>query len=453
MNYPGTLHAHTDYSNLRLRDCINKVSSLIDYAIKLGHKVVAITDHECISSYVQVEEYAEKIKKNNSDFKVIRGNEIYLTRNGLNGSNFNKERDDYFHFILLCKDIEGYRQICELSTRAWLRSYVTGRMRRVPTYYKDLKEIIGSNPGHLIGSTACLGGQAAKFLLNYRKTHDENYLITFEKWCRYMQDIFGKEDFYLELQPSNNTEQVFVNKLLLEYSNKLGIKYIITTDAHYLAKADAPIHEAYLNSQDGDREVKDFYATTYMMDTEEIESFFPYMSKEQIENAYKTINEISNKCTEFSIKRPLRIPCLPWNSYDITSAEIDYYSKLMPSLKHFIDSQYHEDNELVKATIDGIKKHADLQNEEAYNEINSNLEMTWISSEVNHARWSAYYLNLQRIIDECWKAGTIIGPARGSGGGFVLLYCLDIIQVNALKETTKCYSWRFLNPKRVSVLK
>ena len=144
--------------------------TLINKAIELGHTCVAITDHETISSFVQVEEYAAKVK---DKIKVIRGNEIYLTRNNLNASNFNKERgDDYFHFILLAKDIEGYHQICELSTRAWMRSYVSRRMRRVPTYYKDLKEIVAPNPGHLVASTACLGGQLPKFILKYRETGD-----------------------------------------------------------------------------------------------------------------------------------------------------------------------------------------------------------------------------------------------------------------------------------------
>ena len=78
--------------------------------------------------------------------------------------------------------------------------------------------------------------------------------------------------------------------------------------------------------------------------------------------------------------------------------------------------------------------------------------MTWISSNVNKAHWSAYYLNLQKIIEECWNAGTIVGPGRGSGVGFILLYVLDITQINPLREKTRCFSWRFLNPERVSVL-
>ena len=72
------------------------------------------------------------------------------------------------------------------------------------------------------------------------------------------------------------------------------------------------------------------------------------------------------------------------------------------------------------------------------------LDMTWVSSEINNASWSAYCLNLQKIIEECWNSGTIVGPARGSGGGFILLYCLDIIQMNALREKTTMYPWRFL---------
>ena len=78
--------------------------------------------------------------------------------------------------------------------------------------------------------------------------------------------------------------------------------------------------------------------------------------------------------------------------------------------------------------------------------------MTWQSSKVNKAQWSAYYLNLQKIIDICWEAGTIVGPGRGSGVGFILLYVLGITQINPLRETTKMFSWRFLNPERVSVL-
>ena len=441
------------YSNETLRDCINRVEGLIDLAIELGHECVAITDHETISSYIKAEKYYKKIKEKHPDFKLIRGNEIYLTRNGLTAKNYDKTKDRYFHFILLAKDIEGYKQICQLSTRAWQRSYMSRRQRRRPTYYQDLKDIVKPNQGHLIASSACLGSQLDRFLLQYMETQDREYYETAKRWCQYIEDIFGKGNFYLEMQPSNNAEQIFVNKQLLQIASELGLKYIITTDSHYGRPEEAKIHEAFLNAQDGDREVKSFYASTYMMKDEEVRGYLKYLTHEQIENAYEAIREIKDKCEDFSILKPLKIPSLPWREFHArTQEEIDEYIKLMPELEKFLNSPYEADRELFFAVIDGVKKHEDLQNEEAYKALNECLEMTWISSQVNNAQWSAYFLNLQKIIDECWNSGTLVMPARGSGMGFVLLYALDIIQINCLREKTKTYPWRFLNPARVSVL-
>lgn len=444
--YPGSLHNHTQFSNLRLRDCIIKENLLIDYAIKLGHKVVAITDHETISSWVKVEKYYNKIKKDHPDFKVIRGNEIYLCRDGLNAENFNKEVDRYYHFILLAKDRTGAKQIMEISTRAWHRSYMAKGMRRVPTYYQDLIDIIGADPGHIILSTACLGGALPTQIL--RGTSDGKLI----RWIEQMQLLAGKENFYLEMQPSNNKEQVIVNKKLLQLSKLTGAKYIITTDSHYLKKEDRKIHKAYLNAQNGDREVDDFYATTYMMSDEELRSFFPYFSEEEVEEGYKAIEKIVEMCEDFSLQKSLHIPNLLWRELKNYPRNYKEYFSLMPTLEKFYNSSYKSDRYLVDAIIDGIHNHPTLQTPEGYAALEDNLQRTWESSEVNKARWSAYYLNLQRNIDECWAAGTIVGPARGSGGGFELLYCLDVIQMDALRETTKCFPWRFLNPKRESVL-
>jgi len=443
-NYPGSLHSHTEYSNTRLRDCIVKIGDAMNYAEELGHGVLAFTEHDCLSGWVKIEKEAKK----HPNLKVIRGNEIYLCRNGLNADNFNKDWDRYYHFILLAKDLTGAKQIMEISTRSWLRSYMARGMRRVPTYYQDLVDIIGANPGHVIGSTACLGGALPTQIL--RGTPDNKL----ELWIKQMDNIFGHGDFYFELQPSTNREQIIVNKKLIEFGCKFQIPYIITTDTHYLKKEDRLIHKAYLNAQNGDREVDDFYATTYMMGTEELESFFPYLPKSDIYQAYDAINEIAAKCEDFSLQKPLKIPELKWRevSGGITENDKAFYFEKMPTLKTFWESPYYSDRYLVSALIEGVWKHEDLQNDEAYVALEDNLQRTWESSEVNKARWSAYYLNLQKNIDECWNAGTIVGPSRGSGGGFVLLYALDIIQMNCLRETTQCYPWRFLNPKRASVL-
>ena len=450
MDYPGSLHNHTEYSNIRLRDCIIKPQDLIDYAIELGHSVVAITDHDCISNAVKVEKYYKKIKKEHPDFKVVLGNEIYLVRDGLTAENYDREYDRYFHFILLAKDAIGHQQIREISTRAWMRSYVSRRMRRVPTYYQDLIDIIGSNPGHVIGSTACLGGFIPTKLLQWRKTGDSELIKNIENWLTSMYKLFDG-NFYLELQPSKNDEQIFVNRKLINLSNLLNIKYIITTDSHYLKKEDAPVHKAYLNSQDGDREVDAFYATTYMMGTEELESLLD-LDKQELQTAYHNIQEIADMCEDYSLLKSLKIPNLKWREDFKHYIDCQYWYNLIPELEKFVNSPYESDQELAYAIVHGINIHPDLQNEEAYNAINSNLEMTWVSSEVNKARWSAYYLNLQKIIDTCWEAGSLVGPGRGSGVGFILLYLLDITQINPLRETVQTKPWRFLNPERVSVL-
>lgn len=443
--YPGSLHNHTEYSNLRLRDCIIKIDDALNYAEELGYKTFAFTDHESVSSWIKI----EKAAKEHPNLKVLRGNEIYLVRNGLNAFNFTKDVDKYYHFILIAKDLVGAKQIFEISTRAWQRSYMTRGMRRVPTYYQDLIDVIGANPGHVIGSSACLGGALPTQIL--RGTSVDKL----EAWIKQIDLIFGHGNFFLEMQPSNNKEQIVVNKRLLEFSKQFDIPYIITTDSHYLKKEDRSIHKAYLNAQNGDREVDDFYATTYMMSAEEIKKYFSYFSEEEIQKAYQTIEQITEMCEDFSLVKPLKIPELLWRENLFT---VDYSSKYkaafkkMPTLEKFYNSPYKSDKVLVNAIIAGIESHEDLQNDEAYAALDENLQRTWESSEVNNARWSAYYLNLQRNIDECWNAGTIVGPARGSGGGFVLLYCLDVIQMNCLREPTPMYSWRFLNPQRVSVL-
>ncbi|MCM1223048.1 MAG: PHP domain-containing protein, partial [Lachnospiraceae bacterium] len=135
----------------------------MDQALKLGHKVVALTDHECLSGSIRALSYYNKIKETNPDFKLILGNEIYLVRDGLCKENYVSGQDRFWHFILLARDAEGHKQLRELSTRAWLRSWQNGRMKRVPTYYQDLKDIVGKNKGHVIGSSACfLPGQKVR---------------------------------------------------------------------------------------------------------------------------------------------------------------------------------------------------------------------------------------------------------------------------------------------------
>lgn len=454
-NFPGSLHGHTHYSNFRLRDAINRVPDLIDRAIELGHECIAFTEHETVANAIEIEDYYEKVKKEHPNFKVIRGNEIYLVRNDLTAENFDKTKDKYFHFILLAKDAEGHRQIRELSTRAWMRSYTSGRMVRVPTYYQDLVDIIGANPGHVIGSTACIGGCLPTQLLRYRTLGDARLYDACLQWCQRMIGIFGKDNFYLEMQPSFNKDQVYVNKELVKISEKLNIPYIITCDEHYLKKEDAPIHAAFLRAQEGEREIEEFYATTYLMSDEDVRNYLEEsLGSEVLEKAYVNIRKIAKECKDYTLKKPLTIPRLTWQepTKRVTAEEKEFWTEKIPYMRNFFNSEYKEDNLLAENIIDRLRWDKSLQNDETMKEINACLIDTWISSEKNNARWSAYFLNLQKIVETCWEAGTLVGCGRGSGVGFILLYILGITQINPLREKTATYRWRFLNPDRVSVL-
>ena len=136
--------------------------TLIDYAHEIGLGGIAITDHDSLSGHIKAQKHlAARQKANPEDeswknFKLILGNEIYLVRSGLTEQNFESGVDKYYHFILLAKDAVGHKQLRQLSSRAWKQGWFRF-MRRVPTYYSDIQEIIGSNPGHVIASTACIG--------------------------------------------------------------------------------------------------------------------------------------------------------------------------------------------------------------------------------------------------------------------------------------------------------
>ena len=205
----------------------------------------------------------------------------------------------------------------------------------------------------MIGSTACLGGFLPKKILQYLPNKNEEIKEKTKHWCLLMQDIFGKGDFYFEMQPSNSGEQILVNNELVKLSEELDIPYIITTDSHYKCKEEASIHKAFLNSQNGEREVDAFYASTYMMSTEELESYLSYFDKEIVYRAYENIHGIKEKCQDYSLLKSLKIPELTWR--DIPECEIaEEYVKNIPSIKTFLESDFIGDKKLIYAIVNKL---------------------------------------------------------------------------------------------------
>lgn len=452
-HYPANLHSHTDHSNFRLRDSINTVETLIDKAIELGHSGLAITEHDTIASSVRALRHYKKVKKDNPEFKLLLGNEIYLTRNGLTAHNYDKEKDRYYHFVLIAKNAKGHEQLRHLSTLGWSNAYTYRGMMRVPTYYQNLWDVVEGHSGNLVATTACLGGLLGQQLLNYQKTQDSDLMARIKGWLMQMNDLFQQGNFFLELQPSKNKEQIYVNKEIIKLSDELNIPYLINLDAHYLTAADRPIHKAFLTAQQGDRETDEFYMTTYMMDTKEIVSFFDYLTTEQIETAFENGWKVLDMCEDYELEKPLDIPYLPRKPLEPNPLEIQEWSKKIPLAVEMSKSKYPADRHLIAEVLHRIKDNKEFHNEESYREINENLNSILKSSEASKASWSAYLLNMKDYIDIAWEeGGTLVGAGRGSGVGFILLYILGITQINPLRENTKTFSWRFLNPERVSPL-
>ena len=461
-----SLHNHTCASNQRLVDSINVIEDLIQYAFDLGLYGVALTEHETVNSHIKAIKYVDKKRKEENhdprwdEFKLILGNEIYLCRNGLNSDNYDSKKDSFYHFILLAKDEEGHKQIRKLSTRAYGQSFMKNRMRRVPTYYSDLQGIIQPNQGHVIASTACIGGYFGKTILKASRLENNKEAFEAEinkliEWCRYVQGIFGEENFFLELQPSHNQEQIYVNKWLLDFSHNLNIPAIITTDSHYLTKEDRKFHKAYLNSKDGDREVDEFYAATYMMSAEEIHQYMDkYNGEEIISQLLENTKLIGERIEQYDLRKPFKLPYLP-SKEDIKKADVIYESDDIPEIwSKFLLSSEPADRVFIKRIIDKCETNPDYYwSSDRIERMNIELETVWNASEKQNIKWSKYFLQVADYIKIAWEEGdTLVGCGRGSGVGFYLNYLLDIIQIDPVREKVPTFFWRFLNPERASIL-
>ena len=445
-------HCHIG-SNLRLRDSINKINDLFEYAHSLGHKGIAITDHEAITAHLDALMFHDTVKDKEGweNWKTALGNEIYLCSDNCVAEN---ARDNiYPHFILIACDAEGHKGIRELSTKAWIDNSFMSVMMRVPTYYHDLEEIMGKYKGHIIGQSACLGGTLPCYLLQYRDTNDNRWWDKSIAWIEYMNDLFGEGYFFLEMQPGIYDDQKYVNKKLIELSEITHTPYLISTDAHYTRKEDREIHKVYLNSQDGDREVDDFYATTYVMSEEEIHSYMDdYLGYETVQKGIDNTMLIYDKVTMYDLRKPLKLPYMPLNATEPDEVLYQKYKDKVPLYQTFYESEYDSDRHLLSKLLEYMDKDPDYQNENAYENVNLCLDYLLQSSEKNNVRWSAYLLQESDYIDICWACDSVVGAGRGSGVGFCLLHMLGITQINPMKETTKTYPWRFMNPNRVSVL-
>ena len=441
------VHSHTATgSNLRLRDSIVKEKELIEYAKELNQYGIVITDHESITAHLNCLEYYNSAKDKDGweKFKLGLGNEIYLCVESCTAEN--KGHNVFPHFLLIALDAEGHKGIRELSTKAWMENSFYDVMYRVPTYYSDLEEMISKYKGHIIGSTACIGSPIARRLLYYREHHTEEIWGECIQWINYMVNLFGIGYFFLEIQPGTTADQIWVNQHLIKLAKETNIPYIVTCDVHYLKKEDREIHKIFLNADDKDREVDEFYQSTYLMSEEEIHS---YMDESL---GYDIVQEAIDKLTYYDLKKDLHIPYLPLDTTEPDETLYLKYVNKVPLYKDLYESKYDSDRHLLKRLLEYMEKDEGYQTDLAFFKVNECLDYLLRSSEKMKVRWSAYLLQVADYVSLAWETDTLVGAARGSGMGFCLLFMLGITQVDPLRETTQTFPWRFLNPDRTSVL-
>ena len=437
------LHCHTHGSNLRMLDCIVKTKDLIDYAVELGMKAVAITDHASISEHINAIQYNKELKEKGIDIKVLLGDEIYLVDNVIDvKENYVPRQTQFYHFILIAKDRIGYDQLREINAVGWQSSFFTGKMRRVPNDKHQIEKIIGNNKGHLLASTACIGGELAKSFFN----KDKQQLVSFVNWC---VSTFGEENFAVEIQPSDNPEQISFNKWAKDYAWKHDLKCISTCDVHYLKKEHHDIHKAFLTSREADRgESEDFYATTYMMSTEEKRGYMPYFSDEDYEQIVNDGWEFVKDVEFIDMEHITIIPERSLKGLDCQVRHIfkDWYDKY-PYIKNFAYSKYDQDTYFLRMVEDGFISKKQEFNDTNIGRIAWELEQLWLISDKLGARMSAYYNLVDYIVDICWEIG-FIGVSRGSVTGYYTAYLIDMQQMNPLQWNLPAY--RHLNAERVS---
>lgn len=422
---------------------------MIEYAHSLGHAGICFTEHESITSSLDALKYYDSHKdlEGWENFKVVLGNEIYLCTEDVTAEN--KFNNRYPHFILVALNAHGHQGIRELSTKAWTKNSFMHVMMRVPTYYSDLEEMMANYKGDIIGSSACLGGALPHRLLQFQdleRANPKDYEKIWQSckdWIAYMNEIFGEGYFFLELQPSHMMEQIYVNHKLIQLSEETGTPYIITTDAHYLKKEDRQIHKIFLESQEGDREVDDFYSTTYIMSEDEIHEYMDeYYGYDVVQKGLDNTMLIYEKAEYYKLTKDLDIPYIPLNTSEPNKELYEKFKNQIPLLSEFYHSEYDCDRHLVRDIVAYIDTDPYYQTDEAYEKINECLHYIKDSSEKMKVRWSKYLLQIAIDVQIAWSAGTLVGAGRGSGVGFCLLNILGITQINPLREKTKTYPWR-----------
>lgn len=390
------LHVHTEYS---LLDGSNKIKEYVARVKELGMDSAAITDHGVMYGVIDFYRAARE-----AGINPILGCEVYVAP----GSRFEKDtgtgEDRYYHLVLLAENNKGYSNLMKIVSKGFVEGF----------YYKPRvdMELLQEYHEGIIALSACLAGEVSRYLT--RGMYEDAKAAA----LRY-QDIFGKGNFFLELQDHGISEQQEVNRQLLRMHQETGIELVATNDVHYTTAEDAEPHDILLCLQTGKKladEDRMRYegGQYYVKSPEEMERLFPY-ALEALENTHK----IAERC----------------------HVEIEFGVTKLP--KYDVPEGYTSWEYLNKLCFDGLS--------ERYHPVTQELKdrLEYELSTIKNMGYVDYFLIVWDFIKYARDNDIMVGPGRGSAAGSLVAYTLGITQLDPIRYDLLFE--RFLNPERVSM--
>lgn len=394
------LHVHTEYS---LLDGSSKIKELVQRVKELGMDSIAITDHGVMYGVIDFYRAAKEV-----GIKPILGCEIYVTQ----GSRFEREtikgERKYNHLVLLAENDRGYHNLMKIVSRGFTEGF----------YYKPRVdyEVLEKYHEGIIALSACLAGEVAQLITT-------GFYEEAKKAALHMQDIFGKGNFFLEMQDHGISEQQTVNQALLRMHKETGIDLVVTNDIHYVKEDDVQAHDILLCIQTGKKVADEnrmrYEGGQYFVKSEEqMRELFPYVL-EAVENTHK----IAERC----------------------NVEIVFGEQKVPKFE--VPKGYNAFSYLTKLCEDGLKKR--YGKAEVKDGINLKERLDYELNTIKNMGYVDYFLIVWDFIKYAKDHQIAVGPGRGSAAGSLVSYCLEITDIDPIRYNLLFE--RFLNPERVSM--
>ena len=391
------LHVHTEYS---LLDGSNKIKEYVSRVRELGMNSAAITDHGVM--YGVIDFYREAKKQG---INPILGCEVYVAPN----SRFDREitggDDRYYHLVLLAENNQGYANLMKIVSKGFVEGY----------YYRPRvdKALLTEYHEGIIALSACLAGEVQRYIV--KGLYDEA-----KKKALEYREIFGEDNYFLELQDHGIPDQTLVNQQLMKMSRETGIPLVATNDIHYTYAEDAKAHDILLCIQTGkkladENRMRYEGGQYYVKSPEEMEALFPF-AKEALENTQK----IADRC---SVEIEFGVTKLP--KYDVPGG-LTSWEYLQKLCREGLEKRY------------GSDPSRELKDRLAY-ELDTIKNMGYVD----------YFLIVWDFIKYAKDHGIAVGPGRGSAAGSIVSYCLEITTIDPIRY--QLLFERFLNPERVSM--